>query len=443
MRPAWHAGGDFSSRGTRLAVFLRSLTGVDEELLDRIPAERPRYTRLGAVILGTAGIATASMWLLLGEIFGHGSVLWLVPALLWGLFIANLDMWLVASLHGSRWRTNFWLILPRLFLALIFGILIAEPFVLRTFESAIENKIHDDRQEKLLTFGTLLTRCNPKSGDDPPRALLQSGRCNDFAIDIETESPAVLTRELDGLRVQRDRLQGQLDQLQANVAQAESAARIECGRRAGPSCGRAREEASIERRRTRRQRRNLGSQVTDLNDRISVAEQGRRKAAADYEREVAAAIKLEKADLRDNQQEVGLLERLAALHTLVKSNWYLGAAEWLLRLLFITIDCLPVLVRLMGGTSSYDKLLDIRLASAERLFSEEERTNVGGQLSEMELMRHRQDRSSQSQRDALDSEFRLDSAVRDADVDAEIDRLTARELADDGWSEPPPNSAPR
>lgn len=43
------------------ARWVRVLTGVDERLLDRVWEERARYTGLGAIVLGTATMATLSI----------------------------------------------------------------------------------------------------------------------------------------------------------------------------------------------------------------------------------------------------------------------------------------------------------------------------------------------------------------------------------------------
>ena len=96
------------------------------------------------------------MWFGLGEIAGRLMLLLAAPAMLWGLFIGNLDASIVSSLHGTRWRQHAWIVLPRVALAILFGFLIAEPLVLRAFNAAIERNIKDTRQTELLEFQTRL-----------------------------------------------------------------------------------------------------------------------------------------------------------------------------------------------------------------------------------------------------------------------------------------------
>ena len=116
--------------------WLRMLIGVDESLLARVWEERPRYTGLGAIVLGTAVMAAVSMFDALNQALGP---VWPVPilvALFWGTFICWIDRWLIASTHGShaaRWR----IFLPRLALSLLFGVIIATPLILTIFGSEV------------------------------------------------------------------------------------------------------------------------------------------------------------------------------------------------------------------------------------------------------------------------------------------------------------------
>jgi len=47
---------------------LRQVAGVNETILDWVPEERPRYTRLGAIVINTGLMAALSMTVLLGKV---------------------------------------------------------------------------------------------------------------------------------------------------------------------------------------------------------------------------------------------------------------------------------------------------------------------------------------------------------------------------------------
>ena len=327
---------------------LRRVAGVDESLLDEVRTDRFRYSRLGGVIVGTATIAAISMWLGLTEVAGHSDLLLLPVALVWGLFIGNLDAWIVASLHGTRWRQQAWVVLPRLILAVIFGFLIAEPLVLRAFAPAIERNVRDTRQAELLAFETKLKMCNPTSGASAP-----AGACGDAQLALRADSPAAVVRQIKELASQRRNLESAVHTSNSKLQELERTARLECngtgGRGlsgefgAGVNCARDRQQAdnfrtTADTARQTRQLLNIKSQLRQLTH-------GLRAVTQTYERALNAAIQRRVSARRANQRSIGLLERLAALGRLVSKNWYLAFAEWFLRLLFVTIDCLPVIVK--------------------------------------------------------------------------------------------------
>ena len=101
--------------------WLRSLIGVDERLLDRVWEERARYTGLGAIVLGTATMATLAMLDALDQVFGPIWPVLILVALFWGAFICGIDRWLIASTHGAR-SGQWHVFVPRIFLALLFGV---------------------------------------------------------------------------------------------------------------------------------------------------------------------------------------------------------------------------------------------------------------------------------------------------------------------------------
>lgn len=425
---------------SRLARWLRALTGVDEGLLALVPSERPRYTRLGGVIFGTGVIAAFSMTLALSQVFGHTSAVAVIPAIGWGLFIMTLDAWLVASLHGTQWRRRWWLILPRFALAIVFGILIAEPFVLRTFQTAIERRVLDDRQQALLAFETRLKQCNPGSGEPPAIAVTRNGRCQNAQIEVAgTPTPAALAARLESLRAQRRTQQNALHDIRRHQTRLDDIARRECnGGRGrglsgrfgvGPSCKRNREEASAYRRSSQAGARER--KLVALEGTITRVSRDLQTGADDYQKAVQQAIRTKVAARQANQSDIGLLERLGALHSLTQTNWYLSASEWLLRLFFIIIDCLPLLIKLMGGSTSYDRLVDRRLEKAERIFRETERTDEEGLLSNLALRQFQRERATQTQRDELTTNQRLASARREVEIDAEISRLANQLLGED------------
>ncbi len=125
---------------SRPGQFLITLSGGRPDILVFCPGERTKFQSLGWVILITAGMAVISMWFALTSTLGVNAVVALFGALLWGLVIMGIDRWLVTSMPQDRSR-KLLMAIPRLALGLLLGSIISTPFVLRIFQSEINNQI--------------------------------------------------------------------------------------------------------------------------------------------------------------------------------------------------------------------------------------------------------------------------------------------------------------
>ena len=64
-------------------------------------------------------------------------------------------------------------LLPRIFLALLFGVIIATPLVLTVFGSEVVSRAQNDQSNALLKYESLLKQCNPLP--DAPAVAAQPG----------------------------------------------------------------------------------------------------------------------------------------------------------------------------------------------------------------------------------------------------------------------------
>lgn len=384
---------------------LRALTGVDEDLLARIRYERSRYTALGGVVLGTAVVAAFSMWNFATEALGRVSFLALIPAVIWMLFILNLDRWLVTPQPNARRRAGP--LLLRLMIALLLGVVVAEPLVLRIFATAVEEHITDGRNRDLDQLRSNLVRCNPvPSGTD---ATTPEG-CDRYVLSFGS-TPGGQSDELAALRTDAAALQKRVDQDTKRLEAIDTEVRDECRlliRNASTGlyqrtseCLRLREKAKDYRstHRTEESERRLAT----MNGRISNIESKLTATRGTFLQARADGIGQRLAEERAQQKEIGVLERMRALHELASGNTVLFAGIWLVRALFVFLDALPVLVKFLSGESAYDRMLTSESNSAVKVHGETVRLAERRAMADIEIAQ-----------DVIEQEVRRSRAESDA-----------------------------
>jgi hypothetical protein len=430
---------DRATEPSRLGRILRMATGADESILGSLPAERPRYTAMGGVVLGTALMAMFSMSVALYCVFGE-----FVPAAflfvpVWGMFILFLDRWLMASTSAKRAGERFRKLFPRFLLATVFGVIIAEPLLLGVFHTAIEQRIRDDRESAILGREAILKRCNPVPGtDEARRGDADAADCREYRLGVTSASEAK-QKELDQAVLERDKLKGTIDTDTTAVAGLEQKAREECvgtsgpgltGQKGeGPNCKRLRGE--VDRYRADHRISENTQHLTELNGNITdlTTEVGklRASAAGDIDRGIDERVDQFRTD---QSKQIGLLERLRTLGVLVTENGYVLSAEWALRVFFVVVDSLPVLLKFLSGFTAYDTLSADRLQRqnrAQRVVNETVRRDT---VLREELARHQLIAEHAAGRNKVE----FDARIRHLDVDVLredlIDRRAAHLLGD-------------
>ncbi|MEU9122461.1 DUF4407 domain-containing protein [Streptomyces sp. NPDC048506] len=377
------------SEGFDPARRLRALTGVDENLLAWVWYERSKYTALGGVVLGTSVIAAFSMWNFANEAIGGTSVLALLPAVIWMLFVLNLDRWLIAPQPNAKRRVTP--LLTRLVVAVLLGTVIAEPLVLRVFQTAVEERIRGERQGDVDRLRSELLRCNPdpsQSAGDRPHG------CGSYLLSFGA-TPDGQSAELSALRKDAAALQQRVDQDTRRLESLDADVRDECRQlirdassgllERTSECQRLRAKAADYRatHHTAANERRLAG----MNDRIG-QDSGRLTRSRDAfeaarDKEIARRVAQERA----KQRGIGVLERMDALERLTRDNTTLFTGVWLVRLLFVLIDVLPVLVKFLGHESSYDRLLSSRSNSAVKVHDAAVRAAERQCLADLEIAR--------------------------------------------------------
>jgi hypothetical protein len=396
---------------SRLGYAMRFVAGVDEELMDKVRWERSWYTSLGGVVLGTATIAAFSMWFAVTESVVASSVAALLPALIWFMFIMILDRWIISTRSTDPWQRLF-LLCTRGFLAVLFGVAIAEPLVLRVFQTQVEHQVRTDRADAIRSLQTNLLRCNPDPGDGSAPAAPDFCVARSYVLPITT-TPAFKLRQLVDLKTQSTDLQKKIDSETDTLEALNKKATDECAGHSGSgltgvwgdgiNCEQDKANAKqfadshpIKDEQTALAA--INKQIVDLQTEIT-------QAQGTFRDQREEAIRIQVEALPQVDAPIGLLERMAALAELGRRNLTLAAGIFLVRLLFITIDCLPVLMKVASGSTYYDKLVLSSLEDASKTHDQE----LEGKDSEREMRREEQEQRKREH--AIEMQQRLADAV--------------------------------
>jgi hypothetical protein len=416
---------------------LRVATGVREDVLALVPSERARYTSMGGVVAGTAIMAMLSMSAALYFVFGRFEWFIVAAVPVWGLFIISLDRWLMSSPStgdgGRAWRR----LLPRLGLSIALGVILAEPLLLGIFNTAIIQKVGDDRQQAVVTRGSMLHNCNPVPGaPEPGDYPAGDPRCADYHLTIGGDSPTALQSQQADLIKQRDTLKAIVDTDAAKYAELGELARRECNGTTGagltgrvgegPNCRRLRQEA--DQYRSDHQIDENAAKLADLNKQITDTSGTLGNARNDYASARDKAIEADLAAFKGRQGSVGLLERFRTLDELVSQNSYVLITQWSIRIFFIIVDALPVILKALSGTTAYDRLLRDRLRQQERVQKMRSDEAVDRSSRWSDVVRHDQDLKRRLELERRDQQDRIDRAQIDEDRGELVDALEAHLL---------------
>jgi Domain of unknown function (DUF4407) len=352
--------------------FLIWLSGARRQILDECPTERPKYIGIGTAIVITAAMAAVSLTFALVTALRVSLWAALPFALAWGVAIMCLDRLFGVSLpRKGRWWVHLLRALPRFLLALLLGFVISAPFVLQIFRPEIQHEI------------TILHT-------QAENAYLKAAKNSPLQREINQDVARVnqLTAEAGGggavaLPAQSGQLQNLEKQLQQ--AQAQKTAdynKWQCQLYGTSPTGQVCRPAGNGPLARADQQSYQGdvAQVRQLNQRISTERRqvGQKIAATQANNEAEAnaqlpgarqalraaqAVQTQEKETFTNQNDNngGLLIRLQALGAVTAGNSTLAAARWLLFALFVAIDCMPVLVKVMlnlGPENNYDRMLE-------------------------------------------------------------------------------------
>ncbi|WP_160573687.1 DUF4407 domain-containing protein [Actinomadura physcomitrii] len=351
--------------GTRFSPLLWA-SGANRDILRQSPTDKTRFQGLGSVVIFTAALAGASMAAALHIAL---KAPWPVIVLLtagWFLGILSLDRWLVASMTRttSKWGVVF-LALPRLALALLFGFVLSMPIVLQIFAPEISqevNVLHAEAESKY----------QAQTADDQvgKRIAWLEQRKQQLQAQITSGGlPATPDADptLKQLQDKRDQLQKQLEQRREKLT-CEQLGKCGTGRAGlGPEARKRIQDYNDTKRDFDTADTQLKNYLAQLKTKGVQDAQNELNGQGGAEGVNAELTRLKKqqsalqaqhaADTRDSD---GMALRLEALNRLSQKNGTIGTAHLFVTLMFIAIELLPVLVKMMqlfGPPTVYDDLV--------------------------------------------------------------------------------------
>jgi len=416
-----------------LGRWVRACAGIKEDVMDWSPAERAKYTGLGIIVLNTGCLAAFAMFTALGKIVAAPAFALVPLALIWGWIIFSVDRWLITSTHGVRGLSRVLILVPRLVLAILLAFTIAEPLTLRIFQNTLDSTAQTTRTKELDQYQSQLQTCNPVSGQ-----WVGSAACAGFHLTV-ANPPYAIQQKLATAKQQQAQFESVVGGEETQEQKLTSIAQGECAGTAGTSMtGTAgdgpRCKADWAAANAYAQQSDLATkqaQLAKLQASIAAMIQQAGAAQQTYGSQLHAAITTA-VDTRkkDQAKQIGIIEEWDALELLSSQSAFVFFGHWLLVLVMMALDCLPVLAKLMSESSTYDELISEERASDERVHATDLRfrEETGTVDKEVEIYLA-QMRKRDRKRD-LDQEERVRNAQGDTDGLDDVRALAAQWLRD-------------
>lgn len=318
--------------------FLWWLSTAEKELLTGCVIDRNRYAIIGMTVLGTWAFATLA-W---GYFFTTVTSSW-VAAVLLGLFMGGIVLTIDRSLIKGINRSNKARIMPVVFrgiLALTIGLFMAQPALLYLFDKEIHVQVSIDNEQR-------------------KKQKLQ-------------QQDTVYAAERKVLLQNRHQLQQQLDTRYSEVSSARDAFISETDGTGG-------------------------SRKIGLKDIAAAKQREYQQLDADYRvleantlpqiRSADSALAVINASIQNEQKAFeallndGFITRIEALNNLVGNNNAVAFRYYLLVAIFLLIELMPVISKLLLPEGSYEEKVQLR----ENLEKELNRNNNHRELALKEL----------------------------------------------------------
>jgi len=352
--------------------FLIWLSGARHQILAECPTEQPKYTGLGLSVLIPGVMAAVSLAFALVTVLRAEVWVALLFAVAWAAVIVSLDRTFVVSMprKGTR-QAQLFRAIPRFLLSLILGLVISTPFVLQVFRPEINQQIQQiqaaDRAAYFAGLPHNAEYLTTQRYEAQIAQLTDEAATGGPAINPAAD-PAIVGWQKQLPTAQADE-QTWFTNLQCQLYGTALPGGRQCIQGNGPLATDDQQQYEYWKGRVSTLQQEI-QQRTELVNNQSLAQQlaVRQQAQAQLPAAKLALnnaqqqLTLQTDDVTSSiSQDTGLLTRLKALSNATAGNSTLDVARWLLFALFVVIDLMPVMIKVLlnlGPENNYDKMLE-------------------------------------------------------------------------------------
>ena len=329
--------------------------GANLKILSRLESEHNKYFGAGVLIVLVALVATFSGGYAVYTLFEEDTKIPFIIGPIWGLFIFSLDRFFVSSMiKRGRPLKDFYIALPRLFLAVFIGIIVSRPIELAIFRSEIQNELDFQKQAMIDSidhrYTTLIETEQNKSLDSVG---------TEFDQEIKTDREEIL-RLKEEIRAEENRVDQLWDNFQCELRGIDS-----CRTGSGnPGYGPIAKGLEAEWKKANRvleEKKNLNEgRIQVIENRINEQERNQIPLLKEFERNKTKRLnKLnnERDSLKTsetNRFSSSLLNRNKALATIEDRDESAYYMSFFVTILFVLLEITPVLVKLLLPKGPYD-----------------------------------------------------------------------------------------
>ena len=372
--------------GGFLNEFLWMCSGANRKILRQCPTDYAKYAGTGGTILFTAIMAAISGGYAISFVFQDAPLY--VPigfGFIWGLLIFNLDRFMVNTMYSDGKHTiskeEFFGGLPRIILAIFLGIVISTPLEIRVFQDKIKSQLIIDQG---------------KVGDDVRKAHdLLYQQCKDIEDQIDTRKNQLndlLAGNLDGTSSRIADKEKELKEAEDRLYNETNGEGVTKQKGYGPAARQLQEQVNrlkgeLANLRQEERQANANNQTYIKQRTISV-----QKEIDEYNRrlvEVNKKIAEIENEGREGQKALtGFCAQINALNEIAafSENFSLFLARLFISLLFIAIEVIPTLFKMMVASGPYDDLMRaemhrVKVLSEKRISDVNDLVNTDVQIS--------------------------------------------------------------